>query len=80
VSSSTRRDTLTSFDLDSSCACSSCCRAGSPSLSSLTTLGGIGEQIVTIFFVSTHEDQWFCAKRYLILGSITSWMGLVSPS
>jgi hypothetical protein len=80
VSSSTRRDTLTLFDSDSCCACSSCCRAGPPSLSFLATLGGVGEQIVTIFFMSTHEDQWFCAKRYLILGSITSWMELLSPS
>ena len=58
---------LTSFDSDSCCACSSCCRAG-PHLLLHMTLGGISEQIVTIFFVSTHEDQWFCAKRYLILG------------
>ncbi len=65
---STRRDTLTSFNSDSFCACSSCCRAGPPSL----LLATLGEQILTIFFVSTHKDQWFCAKRYLILGSITS--------
>ncbi len=71
VSSSTRRDTLTSFDLDSCCACSSCCRAGPRSLSR-ATLGGVREKILTIFFVSTHEDQWFRANRYLILGSITS--------
>ena len=33
-------------------------------------LGGVSERMLTIFFVSTHEqDQWFCAKRYLILGS-----------
>jgi hypothetical protein len=32
-------------------------------------LAMLGEQIVIIFFVFTHEDQWFCAKRYLILGS-----------
>jgi len=68
VSLSTKRDTLTSFDVDSCCACSSCCRAGPPSLS----LATLGEQILTIFFMSTHKDQWFCTKRYLILGSITS--------
>jgi hypothetical protein len=28
--------------------------------------------MLTIFFVSTHEDKWFRAKRNLILGSITS--------
>ena len=33
-------------------------------------LGGVSERMLTIFFVSTHEqDQLFCAKRYLILGS-----------
>ena len=64
---STRRDTLTSFDLDSYCACScsSCCGASPPTLS----LATLGEQIGTIFFMSTHENQWFCAKCYLILGS-----------
>ena len=66
---STRRDTLTSFDSKS--CCSSCCRAGPRSLSR-ATLGGISEQMLTIFFVSTHEDKWFRAKRNLILGSITS--------
>jgi hypothetical protein len=35
-------------------------------------LGGVSERMLTIFFVSTHDDQWFCAKRYLILGSMTS--------
>ena len=74
LSLSTRRDTLISYGSDSCCACSSYCRAGPRSLSR-ATLGGISERILTIFFVSTHEDQWFCAKRYLILGSITSWMG-----
>ena len=33
------------------------------------SLAMLGEQILTIFFVSTNEDQWFCAKRYLILDS-----------
>ncbi len=70
VSSLTKRDTLTLFDWDC-CACSSCCGAGL-CLLLLMTLGGISKQILTIFFMSTHEDQWFCAKRYLILGSITS--------
>jgi len=65
---STKRDIPSSFDSDSCC---SCCRAGPRSLSR-AMLGGVSEQIVTIFFVSTREDQWFCAKRYLILGSITS--------
>ena len=67
-SSSRRRDTLTSFDSDSCCAGSSCCRAGPPALL-LATLGGVSKQILIIFFMSTHRDQWFCAKRYLILGS-----------
>ena len=67
VSLSTKRDTLTSFDSDC-CACGSCCRAGPRSLSR-AALGGISERILTIFFMSTHKDQWFCAKRYLILGS-----------
>ncbi len=70
VSLLTRRDNLTSFDLDC-CACSSCCKAGPCSLLR-AALGGVSEQILTIFFVSTHEDQWFCTKRYLILGLITS--------
>ena len=70
VSLSTRRDTLTLFDSDC-CVCSSCCGAGPRSLL-CATLGGVSKQILTIFFVSTHEDQWFCAKRYLILGLITS--------
>jgi hypothetical protein len=34
----------------------------------LQRLATLGEQIVPIFFVSTHEDQWFCVKRYLIMG------------
>ena len=52
---STRRDTLTSFDSDSYCACScsSCCGASPPTLS----LATLGEQIGTIFFMSTHENQ-----------------------
>ena len=70
VSSSTRRDTLTLFDLDC-CACSSCCKAG-PHLLLRATLGGVSKRILTIFFVSTHKDHWFCTKRYLLLGSITS--------
>ena len=68
---STRRDTLTSFNSDSCCACSSCCRADLPA-PLLPTLGSVSKQILINFFVSTHKDQWFCAKRYLILGSITS--------
>ena len=39
---STRWDTLTSFNSDSCCACSSCCRAGPPALL-LATLGGVSE-------------------------------------
>jgi hypothetical protein len=70
VSLSMRRDILTLFDLDC-CACSSCCKAGPPSLLR-ATIGGVSKQILTIFFVSTRKDQWFCAKRYLILGLITS--------
>ena len=67
VSLLTRRDTLTLFDLDC-CACSSCCNAG-PCLLLCVTLDGVSERILTIFFVFTHKDQWFCAKHYLILGS-----------
>ncbi len=70
VSSSMRRDTLTSFDLDCS-ACSSCCKAG-PCLHLHATLGGVSKQILTIFFVFTPKDQWLFARGYLILGSITS--------
>jgi len=47
VSSSTKKDTLTLFGLDSCCACSSCCGAGPPSLS----LATLGERILTIFCV-----------------------------
>ena len=54
-------NTLTSFDSNSCC-----CRAGPRSLS--RTIGGVSEGILINLFVSTREDQWFRAKRYLILG------------
>ncbi len=65
---STKRDIPTLFEPGSCC---SCYRAGCLTLS-LAELGGVSEQILIIFFISTDKDQWFCAKRYLILGLITS--------
>ncbi len=69
-SSSTKRDIPTSFKPDSCC---SCCRVGCLTLS-LAALDGVSKRILIIFFVSnpTKADHWFCAKRYLILGLITS--------
>ncbi len=61
----TKRDTPTSIKPDSCC---SCCGAGPP----LLLLVILDEWIVTIFFVSTHEDQWILRKVLPDFGLVTS--------
>ncbi len=63
--SSTKRDTPTLIELDSCC---SCCGAGPP----LLLLVILDEWIVTIFFVSTHKDQWILRKALPDYGLVTS--------
>ncbi len=61
----TKKDTPTLIKPDSCC---SCCGAGPPSLSLVI----FDKRIVTIFFVSTHKDQWILREVLPDFGLVTS--------